>query len=36
LDNANHLLSKRADAAYVANVIASWVSRYLEGSERSL
>ncbi len=36
LDSANHLLSKRADAAYVANVIASWVSRYLEGNERSL
>lgn len=35
LDSADHLLTKRADAVYVANVIASWVSRYLEESERS-
>lgn len=35
LDSADHLLTKRADAVYVANVIASWVSRYLEESERT-
>ena len=30
LDNADHLLSRREDADYVANVLAAWVSRYLE------
>lgn len=30
LDNADHLLSKRADAAYVADVISAWASRYLD------
>ena len=34
LDNADHLLSKRADAAYVANVLANWASRYLPGLMR--
>src|SRR5262249_34989983 len=29
LAGADHLLSKRADAAYVANVIAAWAERYL-------
>lgn len=29
LDNADHLLTKKADAAYVADVISSWASRYL-------
>src|SRR5580693_2596419 len=29
LADANHLLSKRRDAAYVADVIAAWVTRYL-------
>ncbi|MGO1117682.1 bifunctional alpha/beta hydrolase/OsmC family protein [Rhodovibrionaceae bacterium A322] len=29
LDEADHLLSKREDAAYVADVIASWATRYL-------
>ena len=29
LDGANHLLTREADANYVAGVIASWVSRYL-------
>ena len=29
LDDADHLLSKRADADYVANVISSWVDRYI-------
>jgi putative redox protein len=27
---ADHLLSRRSDAAYVANVIAAWAERYLE------
>jgi putative redox protein len=27
---ADHLLSKRSDAVYVANVIAAWAERYLE------
>lgn len=30
LDRADHLLSKAADAEYVAATIASWVSRYLD------
>jgi putative redox protein len=29
LDDADHLLSKREDAEHVANLIASWSSRYL-------
>ena len=29
LDQADHLLSRRADAVYVAEVLAAWVSRYL-------
>ncbi len=29
LDGADHLLSKRADAAYVAEVIAAWAGRYI-------
>ena len=29
LDNADHLLTKAADAAYAARVIAGWVDRYL-------
>lgn len=29
LDDANHLLTGRDDAAYVANLIAAWSSRYL-------
>jgi putative redox protein len=29
LDNADHLLSRRADAAYVANLLAAWADRYL-------
>lgn len=31
LDDADHLLSRRADAAYVADVLAAWASRYLGG-----
>lgn len=30
LENADHLLSNRADAVYVGNVIASWATRYIE------
>jgi putative redox protein len=29
LDDADHLLSKREDAEYVAEVVAAWASRYL-------
>jgi putative redox protein len=29
LDDADHLLSRRADAAYAAETIAAWASRYL-------
>lgn len=32
LDDADHLLSKRADAAYCANVIAAWAERYLDAA----
>ncbi|GGI92974.1 osmotically inducible protein C [Shewanella hanedai] len=32
LDSADHLLTNKADATYVANVIASWSSRYLDSS----
>lgn len=39
LDKADHLLSKKEDAEFVANTLASWASRYLEindtGAERS-
>jgi putative redox protein len=30
LAGADHLLSRRSDAVYVANVIAAWAERYLE------
>jgi len=30
LDDADHLLSRRSDAEYVANVIAAWAERYLD------
>ncbi|MEN3973775.1 bifunctional alpha/beta hydrolase/OsmC family protein [Emcibacter sp. SYSU 3D8] len=33
LDGANHLLSNVADAAYVADILAAWASRYMEGAE---
>ncbi len=29
LDDADHLLSRRADAVYVADVLAAWATRYL-------
>ena len=30
LDGADHLLSKKGDAAYVADVIAAWAERYID------
>lgn len=33
LDNADHLLSDRADSQYVGSVLAAWASRYLGGVE---
>jgi uncharacterized OsmC-like protein/alpha/beta superfamily hydrolase len=35
LDTADHLLRKRADGIYVADVIATWASRYLPVSEQA-
>jgi putative redox protein len=32
LDGADHLLTRRADAAYVAEVLAAWASRYIAGA----
>ena len=32
LDDADHLLSKRADAVYVADVIAAWAARYIDAA----
>ena len=33
LAGADHLLSRRSDAEYVANVIAAWAGRYLDQAE---
>jgi len=33
LDGADHLLSRPADAEYVANVLSAWVSRYLPAAD---
>ena len=33
LDDADHLLSRREDAVYVADVLAAWAGRYLEPQE---
>ena len=33
LADADHLLSRRADAVYVANVIAAWAERYLDAPQ---
>src|SRR3546814_17034387 len=30
LDHADHLLSRKGDAAYAGNVIAAWAERYLD------
>jgi putative redox protein len=35
LDTADHLLRKREDAIYLAEVIAAWTSRYLPVAEKS-
>ncbi|MFT5722771.1 MAG: putative OsmC-like protein/alpha/beta superfamily hydrolase [Motiliproteus sp.] len=35
LDNADHLLTNRADAIYVGNIIAAWSNRYLENITRA-
>jgi len=35
LDGADHLLSRREDATYVAEVIAAWACRYLEAADES-
>jgi len=36
LDDADHLLSRKADAVYVANVIVAWADRFLEAGEAGL
>lgn len=33
LDDADHLLSRKADSQYVATVLSAWGSRYLNGEE---
>ncbi len=35
LDDADHLLSRKADAIYVAEVLAAWADRYLGGEMES-
>ena len=35
LDTADHLLSRKSDAAYAARVIAAWASRYLEATPQA-
>ncbi len=32
LDDADHLLSRKSDAVYVAEVLSAWVGRYLDGA----
>ncbi len=32
LDDADHLLSRKSDAIYVAEVLSAWVGRYLDGA----
>lgn len=34
LDSADHLLTRKADAIYVADIIAAWASRFLDRRER--
>ena len=36
LDTADHLLSRRADAAYAARVLAAWASRYVGGQPETV
>ena len=35
LDDADHLLSRKSDARYVADIVAAWASRYLDESEQN-
>jgi len=35
LDTADHLVSKREDAIYLADVVAAWASRYLPAAEET-
>jgi len=34
LDGADHLLTRREDAVYAANLIATWAARYLDSGQR--
>ena len=34
LDGADHMLTRKRDAVYVAGILASWASRYIEGPDR--
>ncbi len=34
LDDADHLLSRREDAAYVASSLAAWAERYIDGRDQ--
>jgi putative redox protein len=34
LDGADHFISKREDAAYVAEILAAWINRYLDSPVR--
>ena len=36
LDTADHLITKRADAIYAADIIAAWASRFIEESTQEL
>jgi len=36
LDDADHLLTRRADAIYVADVLAAWADRYIGMTDKSL
>lgn len=36
LDNADHLLSREVDAAYIGRVIAAWAARYLDSDPRDV
>lgn len=36
IDKADHLLSQKADSAYVGNMIAQWVSRYIKVAQLAL
>jgi putative redox protein len=35
LDDADHLLSRKSDALYVANVLAAWAARYLDMAQKA-